>query len=82
MKIQAFIFITSILLLISFVHESEQFGGVFKIPPRAPPGWKRQLNFKVCGMKRSFCTYLGVSQGFHAIDTEPDGSKTSRPFTI
>lgn len=48
MKIQALIFITSILMVISFVHESEQFGGVFKIPP---PRGKRQLNFKVCGIK-------------------------------
>ena len=79
MKIQAFIFITSILLLISFVPESEQFGGPIRIPLKRG---KRQLNFKVCGIKRSFCTYLGVSQGFHAKDTEPDGSKTNRPFTI
>ena len=64
MKIQAFIFITSMLLLISFVHESEQFGGAIRIT--APPG-KRQLNSKVCGIKTAlivFCTYLAVSQGF------------------
>ena len=48
MKIQALIFITSILMLISFVHESEQFGGTFNIPPS---NGKRQLNFKVCGIK-------------------------------
>lgn len=82
MKIQAFIFITSVLLLISFVRESEQFGGAIRIPPASR---KPQENSKVCGIKRSlivFCTYLGVSQGFRAIDTGPDGSKANRPFTI
>ena len=48
MKIQALIFITSILMLISFVHESEQFGGTINIPRS---NGKRQLNFKVCGIK-------------------------------
>ena len=80
MKIQAFIFITSILLLISFVHESEQFGGSIKIPP---PRGKRQLNSKVCGIKRSlivFCTYLGVSQGFRAIDKGPMARRPIGPL--
>ncbi|CAH3014716.1 unnamed protein product [Porites evermanni] len=68
MKIQAFIFITSILLLISFVHESEQFGGVFKIPPPAPPVEKRQLNFKPSHLVKMTRTARSICAAARALD--------------
>ncbi|CAH3045518.1 unnamed protein product [Porites lobata] len=65
MKIQALIFITSILMLISFVHESEQFGGPFRIPPRRG---KRQLNFKPGHLVKMTRTARSICAAARALD--------------